>query len=100
MPLEARFNYKGLGGPKPELIIRLVLLPRGGGNRNKARRLAERLKTDKHLGEHIRKITAGTSSVILRMPITPATWRGVNAFLSEEKSEPVDVPGQLPLAFG
>ena len=104
MQIDCKFQYKGLFGPKPELIMRIVLLPRGSGNRNKARRLAESFKTDKHLAAHIGKVVTGTTSITVHMPITGDMAQAVNAYLAESKEQAeqakLNLPGQLPLAFG
>lgn len=101
MPLEVKMRYKGLSTKKPELIISMNLTPRGSGNRNKARQLANHLRTDTDLGPFIGKITTGASRVVLHLPITVEMNEAVERYLTRQKDQEVhDVPGQLPLAFG
>ena len=105
MPVEMKMQYKGLATKSPELVITINILPRGSGNRNKARELAEYMRRDSNLGPHIGKIVAGASRVTAHLPITRDMQKAIDAFLAERKQQQQedqlhDLPGQLPLAFG
>lgn len=102
MQVEVRTRFKGLTSNAPELILDVLLLPRGSGNRRVARQMAEQLREDRHLKPHIGKIVAGASRVSVHMPITVGMQKAIDAFLAERKEQQQDhdVPGQLPLAFG
>ncbi|HEX2973366.1 MAG TPA: hypothetical protein VHP11_13610 [Tepidisphaeraceae bacterium] len=55
------------GGESSELILRVNFLPRGSGNRNKAKRLADAFREHESMKQHIRKVVCGASSVTVHM---------------------------------
>ena len=80
----------------PLLVVDLDLVPRGGGNRRAAERLAARWRGDKTLSDFIEKIVVGTSKVRVHLTACPE----LDARIEEERRrerEGRDVPGQLPL---
>jgi hypothetical protein len=77
------------------LVLDIALVPRGSGNRNAARRLAEGFRTNGKLAPHVLKVTAGTSRVLVHLRVSLELMRIVAEWPKVEG----DVPGQLPL-FG
>jgi hypothetical protein len=81
-----------------DLLMEILLHPRGSGNRNLARSLARAAKNHPQLGPHVRSVRAGSSKVwvtlipSLALTKTLATWNA-------KREQLADVPGQLPL-FG
>jgi hypothetical protein len=82
----------------PEIIVQCTFLPRGSGNRYKARRLAELYKRSEELKPHIRRIVVGTSAVTVHMRASLSLMSAMDEFLARAR-EPKDVPGQLKM-FG
>ena len=52
-------------GKAPEMLMRVNILPSGGGNRSLARRLAGQFRQHPILGEHITRIRVGSSAVLV-----------------------------------
>jgi hypothetical protein len=77
------------------LVLDIALVPRGSGNRNAARRLANEFRENEHLSPHVVKVTHGTSRVLVHLRSSVELMRIVAEW---PRPEP-DVPGQLPL-FG
>lgn len=104
MPVELKTRFKGLFTERPELVLDVLLVPRGSGNRKMARRIADYIRRDSDLGPYVGKIVTGSSRVSIHLPITREVEAAVNRFLTRRKEEEAqavpDVPGQLPLAFG
>ena len=85
-----------LSADEHELILELVITPRGSGNRNFARGLARAAVNHPHLGPHVKRARAGSSKVwvILRPSLELTT---ALAEFQLERARLSDVPGQLPL---
>jgi hypothetical protein len=81
-----------------EIILEILLLPRGSGNRKLAVGLAKAAKSDPHLGPHVKRVRAGSSKIWVTLQPSAAlmatmlTWH-------RRRAETADVPGQLAL-FG
>ena len=81
-------------GQEPEVLIKINLIPRGGGNRSLARRLGKAFRTDERFSDHVTRVKVGSSSVWVYMrPSFEMMWRIWK--LQHDKSK--DVQGQLPL---
>lgn len=77
-----------------EIIVKMKLVPRGGANRAKARRLGEQLRKMPDLADHLKRVVVGSSSVTMYLRAS-FDLAHVLANLQHEK----DDPDQLPL-FG
>lgn len=81
---------------KASVLLRITLLPRGGGNRNRVRRLADQLREYPYLAPHITSIRLGASSLLVYL--RPSTQLLIDmAEMEQEKRANRDAPGQLPL---
>jgi hypothetical protein len=80
-----------------ELVMEILLLPRGSGNRNMARALAQAAKKDRRLGPHVKRVKAGASKVWVTLVPSMAL---AHTMLEWNGDRPADVPGQLPLFGG
>lgn len=67
MQAEVRTRTVVRRGGRVEMVMEILLLPRGSGNRYKARRLAQAFKEHRIMGPHIHKVVCGTSKVALHM---------------------------------
>ena len=95
--VKVRSSFAGRRGP--EVVMEILLTPRGSGNRKMARQLAQCFKSHPKLGPHVRRCCIGSSKVIVHM--IPS--RGLMKVMLEwnrERAENPDVPGQLPLFGG
>lgn len=81
-----------------EVIMRVTFLPRGSGNRYKARKLAEAFTKDKRMGPYVRKVQAGTTSVVVHVQACLGMMEAVNEISAEYRAAK-DAEGQLAL-FG
>jgi hypothetical protein len=79
-----------------ELIMELLLTPRGSGNRKFAIALAKAAKNHPRLGPHVKSVKAGSSKVwIILIPslgLMKTIWQWT-------EQQTTDVPGQLSM-FG
>ena len=81
----------------PEVVLEVLLTPRGSGNRKLARQLAAAFRNHPKLGRHVRRASAGSSKVMVHMIPSLAMMRVVAQW---QKERVEDVPGQLPLFGG
>lgn len=81
-----------------EIVLQVQLLPRGSGNRNKARALAETYRTHRIMRPHIKRVLCGASSVTVHFRASLGLVDAWNQVAAEERARQ-DVPGQMPL-FG
>lgn len=79
---------------EPEIIVKMKILPRGGANRAKARRLGEQLRNMPELVDHLKRVVVGSSSVTIYFRAS-FDLAHVLANFKPEKND----PDQLPL-FG
>ena len=87
----ARVTRKG----EPELVVEVALLPRGSGNRYKARKLAEVFRSDARVKDHIKRVVCGTSKVTVHFRSSLALIEVFNQIAAEEKERKRrDLPGQ------
>lgn len=80
----------------PELVLEILLTPRGSGNRRLAVALARAAKNHAQLGPHVKRVRAGYSKVWV--VLTPSV--ALAKTMLEWNAHPQDVPGQLPLFGG
>lgn len=81
---------------KALVLLRINLLPRGGGNRARALRLAKQVREYDLLAPHVVSIRVGSSSLLIYL--RPSTQLLLDmAALELRKRNDQDVPGQLPL---
>lgn len=83
-------------GKDPEVLMAVNLLPRGSGNRTRARVLAKGFKDHPVLGPHILRISVGASRVNVYFRPSLQLWAEMSK-MALAKSESQDVPGQLAL---
>lgn len=98
MQIEVKTRLKIARDGTPVVIMDVLLLPRGSGNRNRARRLGEAFRQHPKIKKHIRKIVVGASRITVHMRSSIALMRDINQ-ISPELEATQDVEGQLKL-FG
>jgi hypothetical protein len=81
-----------------ELLLEILLTPRGSGNRKFAVELAQAARTNPKLGPHIRRVKAGSSKVWIYLTPSLGLMKTL-ALWSSSVQQDQDVPGQLGL-FG
>jgi len=82
-----------------ELVIEIGLLPRGSGNRNLARSIANAAKHHAKLAPHVKRVRAGSSKVWVILRPSAALMRIMMEW-HQDRLDEVDAPGQLPLFGG
>ena len=96
--VELRTRVKGLLTDKPTVVLDVLLLPRGSGNRKRARELAALLRSNDLMGPHIDRVVCGASRVTVHVKATVASMRALNQWLERERlKKENDVEGQPPL---
>ena len=95
--VELRTRVKGMFTEKPIIVMDVMLLPRGSGNRKRARELAALLRKNDLMGPHIEKVVCGASRVTMHVRVTVASMKALNAWMERERERTQDVEGQLPL---
>lgn len=98
--VELRTRYRTRGPHAPELILDLLLTPRGSGNRRMAQGLAAAAKSHPRLGRHVRNVVAGSSRVRISLKPSVELTRDMLAWNAERSAATPDVEGQLPLFGG
>ena len=79
---------------EPEVLIKINLVPRGGGNRNLARRVGKAFKTDERFADHVTRVKVGSSSIWVYM--RPSFEMMFRIWKLQHPSKQ-DVEGQMPL---
>ena len=97
MQVEVKTQLKIQRDGTPLVILSVILLPRGSGNRNRARRLADAFRNHPRMKPHIREVICGASRVTVHMRSSLSLLREINALAGAARAG--DVPGQLAL-FG
>lgn len=95
MKIEVRTRMRIARGGVPTVVLDLLLLPRGSGNRNRARRLAQAFREHPKMKRHVRRVVCGTSRVTVHLRASVPMMRDIWA-IAPEQGIP-DVPGQMPL---
>lgn len=80
----------------PEVIMDVLFIPRGSGNRNKARALGVAFKTHPKMKPHIKRVVVGSSRVTVHLRSSLALMKEISEMWAERRANG-DVPGQLPL---
>jgi hypothetical protein len=78
------------------LILDLLLVPRGSGNRSFAVALAKTIRKHPKLGPHVRQVKAGSSRVMVSLTPSAGLMKTIWQWTQDE-SQTADVEGQLPL---
>lgn len=86
---KSRLNRKG----EPEVWMSISILPRGSGNRNKVRRLAEAARRDPDMGPWILRVVEGSSKLVIILK----PGMGLIGALNRVSQRNRDVEGQMPL---
>lgn len=94
MQVETQTRYRVSSKGKLEVIVKLLLKPRGSGNKHYAARLAKAFRDHPIMAPHISKVVAGTSSVTVHVVPSVACMRAINEVA---RTATVDVPGQMLL---
>ena len=81
------------------VTLRVNFLPRGSGNRNAARRLADQASADPLLAPHLISVVAGTSSVVIELRPTLELAAVINSLADGHRQRAAD-RDQLPLFGG
>ncbi len=97
--IELKTRIRTTGRHGPELILDLLLVPRGSGNRAFAAALAKSIREHPKLGHHVRQVTAGSSRVIVSLISSPGLMKTIWQWNKDRVDAQGDVPGQIPL-FG
>lgn len=95
MSIEVRTCVKINRKKQAVVVLDCLFLPRGSGNRYKAKRLAQQLREHDPMSKHINKITCGSSRVTVEFLPSLNLVSDWLDLIEEEKRK--DVPGQLPL---
>jgi hypothetical protein len=96
MQIEVRTRMKPSTG---EVIIDTLLLPRGSGNRKKARELGEAWERHPLLAPHVLKVVCGASRVTVHLRASIDAMAAVVEATREARKQVRDAEGQLRL-FG
>lgn len=83
--------------PPVLVIMEILLLPRGSGNRNMARRLANHFRTNPELKPNVHKVVCGTSRVTVHLIPSVDLLQKIEDIKQQQRQQ--DLPGQLRL-FG
>lgn len=78
------------------VVVDMILLPRGSGNRNAARRLRESFERNEQLRPHLLRVVSGTSRVTLHLKASVELMRVISEMRTAAE-QARDVPGQLKL---
>jgi hypothetical protein len=98
--IEVRTRMRPTARTGPELVMEMLLVPRGSGNRRFAQDLARAARQHPKLKPHIKRVRAGTSKVLVVFRPSMALTKIIFEWNRERiESETVDVEGQIPL-FG
>jgi hypothetical protein len=96
--IELKTRIRSDGRHGPELILDLLLVPRGSGNRAFAAALAKTIRKHPKLSPHVRQVKAGSSRVMVSLTPSVGLMKTIALWSSSVQADE-DVPGQLPL-FG
>jgi hypothetical protein len=97
MQIESRARLKiNRSGTKAQIILDMMLMPRGSGNRAFARRLGESFKRDKRLDAYRTRVVIGASRVTVHLKAEPGLMATILE-ISQSISQQRDLPGQLPM---
>jgi hypothetical protein len=96
---ELKIRMRPLAKRGAELVLEILLTPRGSGNRELARQMARAARNHPKLGPHVRRVQAGSSKVMVHL-IPSVELMRVVAQWQRDEVEAADVPGQLPLFGG
>lgn len=88
----AHVNRKG----KAEVLLQLLLVPRGSGNRRTAQRLAKSFRDHPIMKPHITKVVCGCSAVTVHLRSSLAMLQALAETMDQEKAKK-DVKGQMRL---
>src|SRR5438309_3377044 len=75
------------------VVVDIIFVPRGSGNRNHARRLGEEFRSNAKLGPHVLKVVVGASKV--RVYMRPSM--DLMKVIAQWPTPVEDVPGQMLL---
>ncbi len=96
MQYEVRTRMKPGGVKGPEIIMEILLTPRGSGNRKYAQALARAAESHPEFGCHVRRVRVGASKVMVVFEPSAAFGQAMlSATFMPKKS--TGIPGQLGL---
>ena len=67
MRIEVKTRGRVTRAGDPEVIVQVAIVPRGGTNRPRARKLAAAVRQVKELEGHIKRVVVGSSSISIHM---------------------------------
>jgi hypothetical protein len=82
-----------------EVLMEILLVPRGSGNRKWAVALGKAAKAHPELGPHVKRVRVGSSKVWVTLLPSPSLLASMMSW-NQRRLESADVPGQLPLFGG
>lgn len=100
--VELRTRTRINGRTGPELILEIILTPKGSGNRKLALGLAQAARRDPRIGPHVKRVRAGYSKVWVTLTPSLQLARTLFEMQAAElaRAGESDVPGQMPLFGG
>ena len=94
--VEVKTRMKVTRSGEAEVIMDVLFIPRGSGNRNKARALGQAFRNHPKMKVHIKRVVVGSSRVTVHMRSSLALMKEISEMWAERRMG-ADVPGQLPL---
>lgn len=82
-----------------EILLEILLVPRGSGNRKWAVALAKAARVHPELGPHIRRVRVGSSKLLITLKPSVSLMSAMMSW-NQRRLASADVPGQLPLFGG
>lgn len=74
---ELKTRFRTTGPHAPELLLDILIKPRGSGNRAFAQGLAQQFRQDPRMRPHVRRVVAGVSRVTVSLVASPELMRVV-----------------------
>ena len=84
----------------PETVMQIDILPRGSGNRNLARRLAEAFESHDLMGDHVTEVRAGASRVTVHIKPSLAAISAVMECMKRERQRVAEEKAAVGVAGG
>jgi hypothetical protein len=82
-----------------EILLEILLVPRGSGNRKWAVALGKAARVNPELAPHIRRVRVGSSKLWITLKPSASLMSSMMSW-NKRRADSADVPGQLPLFGG
>ncbi len=82
-----------------EILLEILLVPRGSGNRKWAVALGKAAKVHPEIGPHVKRVRVGSSKLWIALKPSASLMASMLSW-NKRRVEMSDVPGQLPLFGG